>query len=65
METKYPPFMNALEVAELLRVSQETVKRHARAGKLPTVSGLRSWRFPRDQLFAVLAGKHDRKIDDE
>jgi hypothetical protein len=60
----YPAFLNVAELAELLRINEETVKRRARAGQFPRVPGLRCYRFPRDELFHVLTHSR-RKTDDE
>ncbi|NLJ61599.1 MAG: helix-turn-helix domain-containing protein [Firmicutes bacterium] len=47
--------MNAEEVADLLRVSNQTVYNLARSGKLPAAKVGREWRFRRDEILAVLS----------
>jgi excisionase family DNA binding protein len=48
-----PPFLTCEEVATLLRVSPETIRRRARRGELPYVQGLRILRFPRDLVLSL------------
>jgi hypothetical protein len=52
--TDLPEFLTAGELAELLRVSPETIRRRARCGEYPSVPGLRVLRFPRDLILQVL-----------
>ncbi len=47
--------MNVEEVADLLRVSNQTVYNLARSGKLPAAKVGREWRFRRDEILAVLS----------
>ncbi|MEA4882946.1 MAG: helix-turn-helix domain-containing protein [Clostridia bacterium] len=54
LEEAPPEVMNVQEVADLLRVSSQTVYVLARSGKLPAVKVGREWRFIRDQLLAAL-----------
>lgn len=54
LEEAPPQIMNVEEVADLLRVSSQTVYVLARSGKLPAVKVGREWRFVRDQLLAAL-----------
>jgi helix-turn-helix protein len=42
------------DLATLLRVSPETVRRRARTGEYPSVPGLRVRRFPRDLVLQIL-----------
>jgi len=58
LEEAPPQIMNVQEVADLLRVSSQTVYVLARSGRLPAVKVGREWRFVRDQLLAALQG-HD------
>ncbi|MDG4784375.1 helix-turn-helix domain-containing protein [Micromonospora sp. WMMD1102] len=56
--TQLPDLLTVAEVAEAARVSDETVHRWAREGKLPHIklpSGLK--RFPRDGVEAMLRGE--------
>ncbi|MEW6107190.1 MAG: helix-turn-helix domain-containing protein [Bacillota bacterium] len=50
----YPQIMNVEEVADLLRVSTQTVYNLARSGKLPAVKVGREWRFNREKVLEVL-----------
>jgi len=52
--TDLPEFLTIDEVATLLRVSPETIRRRARRGEYPSVPGLRVRRFPRDLILQVL-----------
>jgi excisionase family DNA binding protein len=54
MEPVLPAFLTINDVATLLRVSQETVRRMARRGELPFVRGLRVFRFPREAVLSLL-----------
>ena len=51
----YPQIMNVEEVADLLRVSSQTVYNLARAGKLPAVKVGREWRFDREKVLEALS----------
>lgn len=44
------------EVAELLRVSPQTIRAEARAGRLPGVKIGRRWIFPRNRIEEFLSG---------
>jgi excisionase family DNA binding protein len=54
MDEDLPPFLTISDLATLLRVSPETIRRKARRGELPYVHGLNVWRFPRDAVMALL-----------
>lgn len=56
-ENTPPEIMNVAEVADLLRVSSQTVYSLARSGKLPSVKVGREWRFMRDDVVAALRGQ--------
>jgi hypothetical protein len=49
-----PDFLDVDDLATLLRVSPETVRRRARTGEYPSVPGLRVRRFPRDLVLKIL-----------
>lgn len=51
----YPEIMNVQEVADLLRVSNQTVYNLARSGKIPAAKVGREWRFRRDEILAALS----------
>lgn len=54
MKENLPPFLTPEDLAALLRVSQETVRRMARRGELPHVRGIRVLRFPREAVLTLL-----------
>ena len=54
LDANQPDVMNVEEVADLLRVSNQTVYNLARSGKLPAAKVGREWRFKRDAILAVL-----------
>jgi excisionase family DNA binding protein/YgiT-type zinc finger domain-containing protein len=58
LDVDQPEVMNVEEVADLLRVSTQTVYNLARSGKLPAVKIGREWRFRRDEILAVLSKEH-------
>jgi excisionase family DNA binding protein len=49
-----PAFLTIDDLATLLRVSPETIRRRARRGELPSVPGLRVRRFPREEVIKLL-----------
>lgn len=49
-----PAFLTIDDLATLLRVSPETIRRLARRGELPSVPGLRVRRFPREEILKLL-----------
>ncbi len=55
LDADRPEVMNVEEVADLLRVSNQTVYNLARSGKLPAAKVGREWRFRRDEILAVLS----------
>ena len=55
--------MTVDDVAELLAVSCETVKRHARSGQMPAAKVGGKWRFVRSQVIAWLERKAERNMD--
>jgi excisionase family DNA binding protein len=54
MQEELPPFLTPEDLATLLRVSPETIRRMARRGELPYVRGIRVLRFPRAAVLALL-----------
>lgn len=60
MDPTLPAFLTTDDVANLLRVSQETIRRKARSGELQCVPGLRVYRFPREQVLALLYSNEPR-----
>jgi len=57
----YPEIMNVEEVADLLRVSTQTVYNLARSGKLPAVKVGREWRFNREKVLEALNRQGSRE----
>lgn len=55
--TQVPELMTPAEVAEALRLSDETVHRWARIGKLPFINVLGIKRFRREDVEAILRGE--------
>ena len=51
--TDLPAFLTVGEVAALLRVSPETIRRRARRGEPPYVDGLGVFRFPREAVLSL------------
>lgn len=57
----YPEIMNVEEVADLLRVSTQTVYNLARSGRLPAVKMGREWRFNREKVLEALNRQGSRE----
>jgi excisionase family DNA binding protein/YgiT-type zinc finger domain-containing protein len=53
----YPEIMNVSEVADLLRVSNQTVYNLVTEGRLPATKIGREWRFSRAKIMDLLAGE--------
>lgn len=51
-----PEIMNVEEVADLLRVSSQTVYNLVKQGKLPATKIGREWRFSRDAVVGIMNG---------
>lgn len=54
---EYPEIMNVSEVAELLRVSNQTIYNLVNSGQLPATKVGREWRFSREKILQILAGE--------
>lgn len=54
---EYPEIMNVEEVADLLRVSNQTVYNLVKSGKLPATKIGREWRFSRARILELLEGE--------
>lgn len=54
---EHPEIMNVEEVADLLRVSNQTVYNLVKSGKLPATKVGREWRFSRTRILELLAGE--------
>ncbi|KKM11128.1 hypothetical protein SY88_10170 [Clostridiales bacterium PH28_bin88] len=55
---EYPEVMNVEEVADLLRVSNQTVYNLVKSGQLPGTKVGREWRFFRAQILALIKGEN-------
>lgn len=55
---EYPEVMNVEEVADLLRVSNQTVYNLVKSGQLPGTKVGREWRFIRAQILALVKGEN-------
>lgn len=53
MAEEYPPILDAAQVAELLSMNVQMVRRYAREGRLPAykLPGGRTFKFFRDEVF--------------
>ncbi len=53
MAEEYPPILDAAQVAELLSMNVQMVRRYAREGRLPAykLPGGRTFKFFRDEIF--------------
>ena len=56
MVMKMASVMTTREAAEYLRTSEDSIKRFARAGRIPAAKLGRAWRFVKDDLDRWLAG---------
>ncbi len=57
--TEKPDFLNVQEVAELLRVSNQTVYNMLRDGRLSAHKLGKEWRFSRDEIIDAMQGKNE------
>lgn len=60
--TQLPELMTVAEVAEALRLTDETVHRWARLGKLPFVDVLGVKRFHREVIEAIVRGDSAERV---
>lgn len=56
MAEEYPPILDAAQVAELLSMNVQMVRRYAREGRLPAykLPGGRTFKFFRDEIYQFL-----------
>ncbi len=56
MAEEYPPILDAAQVAELLSMNVQMVRRYAREGRLPAykLPGGRTFKFFRDEIYEFL-----------
>ena len=53
MDSEYPPILDAAQVAELLSMNVQMVRKYAREGRIPAyrLPGGRAFKFFRDEIF--------------
>jgi len=56
MDTELPPILDAAQVADLLGMNVQMVRKYAREGRLPAykLPGGRTFKFFRDEVFEAL-----------
>ena len=56
MAEEYPPILDAAQVAELLGMNVQMVRRYAREGRLPAykLPGGRTFKFFRDEIYEFI-----------
>ncbi len=66
MAEDYPPILDAAQVAELLGMNVQMVRRYAREGRLPAykLPGGRTFKFFRDEIYEFIRA-HPAAIDAE
>ena len=66
MAEEYPPILDAAQVAELLGMNVQMVRRYAREGRLPTykLPGGRTLKFFRDEIYEFLKSHPAVKAED-
>jgi len=67
MADEYPPILDAAQVAELLGMNVQMVRRYAREGRLPAykLPGGRTFKFFRDEVFDFLKAHPAADAEDE
>lgn len=58
-----PLVLTVPQVADLLGISEQTVRNEAREGRLPAVRAGRKWVIPRDRLIKWLYGGKDKPCE--
>ena len=66
MAEEYPPILDAAQVAEMLSMNVQMVRRYAREGRLPAykLPGGRTFKFFRDEIYQFLRS-HPVAADEE
>lgn len=56
MDSEYPPILDAAQVAEMLSMNVQMVRKYAREGRIPAyrLPGGRAFKFFRDEIFAFV-----------
>jgi PTS system nitrogen regulatory IIA component len=64
---EYPPILDAAQVAELLGMNVQMVRRYAREGRLPAykLPGGRTFKFFRDEIYEFLKSHPAVSEEDE
>jgi PTS system nitrogen regulatory IIA component len=67
MAEEYPPILDAAQVAELLGMNVQMVRRYAREGRLPAykLPGGRTFKFFRDEIYEFLRSHPAASAEDE
>lgn len=67
MAEDYPPILDAAQVAELLGMNVQMVRRYAREGRLPAykLPGGRTFKFFRDEVYEFLKSHPAATPEDE
>lgn len=67
MAEEYPPILDAAQVAELLGMNVQMVRRYAREGRLPAyrLPGGRTFKFFRDEIYDFLRSHPAVSAEDE
>ena len=67
MAEDYPPILDAAQVAELLGMNVQMVRRYAREGRLPAykLPGGRTFKFFRDEIYEFLKSHPAADAEDE
>lgn len=64
MAEEYPPILDAAQVAELLGMNVQMVRKYAREGRIPAyrLPGGRTFKFFRDEIFEFLRAHPVRDV---
>ncbi len=67
MAEEYPPILDAAQVAELLGMNVQMVRRYAREGRLPAykLPGGRTFKFFRDEIYQFVKSHPAVSAEDE
>jgi PTS system nitrogen regulatory IIA component len=67
MAEDYPPILDAAQVAELLGMNVQMVRRYAREGRLPAykLPGGRTFKFFRDEIYEFVKSHPAVSAEDE
>lgn len=65
MDSEYPPILDAAQVAELLSMNVQMVRKYAREGRIPAyrLPGGRAFKFFRDEIFNFVK-QHPVDVDE-